>query len=224
MLLTRIIFASSIWMACSISAFGANDPVIYHYYNSEGIAVFTDQKPKVSGFRVVEVKCQRCEQSRYQSWYSTPLHPYKFRQTLYEEALKNDLDVALLQAIVHAESGYNPNAQSHKGAKGLMQLMPLLVKAYNIDNPFDPDSNIAAGSAYFAKLLKRFKGNTKLAAAAYNAGPGNVAHYSGVPPFQQTRDFVKRVDILHNRYRQHQQLLTLTVPRQYPNGLLSAAR
>ncbi|WP_158677917.1 MULTISPECIES: lytic transglycosylase domain-containing protein [unclassified Pseudoalteromonas] len=175
---------------------------IYHYYNQQGIAVFTDAKPKVKGFEVVELKCDQCDQ-QLAAWHRTPLYTDKYHQHLVAAAKENGIDLALLKAIVHAESNFNPKAESNRGAKGLMQLMPLLIKEFNINDPFDPAENIAAGSAYFAHLLKRFKGNAKLAAAAYNAGPSRVVHYGGVPPFKQTRAFVQRIDILRNRYRQY---------------------
>ncbi|MEO2265823.1 lytic transglycosylase domain-containing protein [Pseudoalteromonas pernae] len=190
-----------------ILMFGSSFPLcaqttVYHYLNEDGVAVFTDVKPKVSGFQIIKIKCDECD-VELADWHRTPLHTDKYHEHLRSAALEHGIDLALLKAIVHAESGFNPKAESEKGAKGLMQLMPLLLKEFNVDDPFDPGANIAAGAAYFAELLKRFKGNSKLAAAAYNAGPSNVVHYGGVPPFRQTEAFVQRVDILRGRYRQH---------------------
>ncbi|MFY8275081.1 lytic transglycosylase domain-containing protein [Pseudoalteromonas sp. SSDWG2] len=190
---------------CNIAVFSQVNAqtTVYHYYNDKGVAVFTDAKPKVSGFEVVHLKCERCE-NKLEQWHHTPLYTSKYHEYLDAAAKQSNVELALLKAIVHAESSFNPKAQSDKGAKGLMQLMPLLVKQFAIDDPFDPKQNINAGSAYFATLLKRFGGNSKLAAAAYNAGPSNVVHYGGVPPFAQTQAFVQRVDILRKRYRQYE--------------------
>lgn len=107
----------------------------------------------------------------------------------------------LLLAIIRAESSFNPYAVSPKGAKGLMQLMPAVCRQYGVKDPFDIGQNLRAGSAYFQDMLARFQ-DTTLALAAYNAGPEQVERYGGVPPFEETQQYVRRVIYYFNGYCQ----------------------
>ena len=111
------------------------------------------------------------------------------------------VDEAVVRAIIHAESAYNPNALSRVGAQGLMQLMPATARRFGVSNAFDPAQNIRGGVQYLAWLLKRFKGDVTLAAAGYNAGEGAVDKYRGVPPYGETQRYVQRVALLADRYR-----------------------
>jgi soluble lytic murein transglycosylase-like protein len=111
------------------------------------------------------------------------------------------VDEAIVRAIIHAESAYNPNALSRVGAQGLMQLMPATARRFGVSNAFDPAQNIRGGVQYLAWLLKRFNGNLTLAAAGYNAGEGAVDRYKGVPPYGETQRYVQRVALLADRYR-----------------------
>jgi soluble lytic murein transglycosylase-like protein len=106
---------------------------------------------------------------------------------------QNGLDAKLVRAVIKAESDGNPQAVSHKGAMGLMQLMPAELKGYGVTDPFDPEQNIAGGTRQLAEKLKLFKGDLSLALAAYNAGSGNVRKYGGIPPFTETRNYVKKI-------------------------------
>ena len=108
-------------------------------------------------------------------------------------ATRHKIDPALVKAVIMAESRYNHRAVSKKGAGGLMQLMPHTAKALGVQDIFDPEDNITGGVRYLKKLLNRFDGDTRLALAAYNAGSRYVRHYGGVPPFLQTRTFIKNV-------------------------------
>lgn len=105
----------------------------------------------------------------------------------------HNIDAELLASIVHAESGGRIRAVSRVGAEGLMQLMPGTAAALGVVDAFRPDQNVAGGTAYFDALLTRYHDNLPLALAAYNAGPGAVDHYHGVPPFRETRAYVARV-------------------------------
>jgi len=111
------------------------------------------------------------------------------------------VDEALVRAIIHAESDYNPNAVSYKGAQGLMQLMPGTAIRFGVQNPFAAADNINGGVQYLSFLSKRFNGDVRLIAAAYNAGEANVDRYGGVPPFAETQRYVERVGTLAERYR-----------------------
>ncbi|MFZ2960520.1 MAG: lytic transglycosylase domain-containing protein [Candidatus Ozemobacteraceae bacterium] len=108
-------------------------------------------------------------------------------------AAKNNLDPALVRRIIEVESDFNPRAVSSKGAMGLMQLMPDTAKELGVKNPFDPEQNISAGTRYLAQLLQSNGGNLKRALASYNAGPGVVRQYGGIPPYAETKNFIRRV-------------------------------
>jgi len=116
-----------------------------------------------------------------------------FYPIIHEAADKHNVDPALVKAIIMAESRYNPLATSEKGAIGLMQIMPRTASAFSAEDMYDPVHNINAGVEYLENLLNQFEGNLELALAAYNAGPGKVKEYHGVPPYEVTILFVKRV-------------------------------
>ncbi len=110
-----------------------------------------------------------------------------------DASTKFALDPKLIATIIYIESGGNDKAVSRKGAKGLMQLTPVVYKNYGVDDPFDMEQNIHVGTAYFALLLDKFDGNLEHALAAYNCGPNRVKEYRGLPPIKETRDYVQRV-------------------------------
>ncbi len=122
------------------------------------------------------------------------------------------LDGAFLRAIAHAESGFDANAESPKGAQGVMQLMPALQREYGVDDPFVAAQSINAGARLLHDLLRRYNGDVVLAAAAYNAGIGTVARYGGVPPYAETQQYVAKVQALHARYRSAMGLNALDAP------------
>ena len=115
-------------------------------------------------------------------------------------AKANRVDDAWLRAIAHAESGFRADAVSPKGAQGVMQLMPATARQYRVKDPFSPKESISGGAKMLAELLRRYKGDRQLAAAAYNAGIGAVAKYGGVPPYAETRAYVAKVDALFQLY------------------------
>ena len=111
------------------------------------------------------------------------------------------VEEAVVRAIIHAESAFRPNAVSHAGAQGLMQLMPPTAARFGVSDSYDAGQNIRGGVQYLAWLLKRFNGDLTLAAAGYNAGEGAVDRHGGVPPYSETQYYVKRVAQLADRYR-----------------------
>ena len=125
------------------------------------------------------------------------LPPYLAYDDLIDEAATlHDVDPDLVHAVIEAESGFNALAESPAGAQGLMQLMPALQAELGVTNPFDARQNIMAGVRYLKTLLERHKGNVSLALASYNAGPTIVGRYKGVPPYKETRNYIKRIKAL----------------------------
>lgn len=118
--------------------------------------------------------------------------PAPFRELVERTAHRYGVDPALVDAVIRAESGYDPQATSPAGAAGLMQLMPTTARGLGVSDPYDPAQNVEGGVRYLRGLLDRF-GDVQLALAAYNAGPGAVLRYGGLPPYPETRTYVQRV-------------------------------
>ncbi len=126
------------------------------------------------------------------------LHPI-----ILQTANRYQVDPALVNAIVMAESEYNPRAVSKRGARGLMQLMPATAAALGVKDSFNPEQNLDGGVRYFKQLMNRFDGDVELALAAYNAGSRKVRLYRGVPPFKATKRYIKKVFLYYQIYKDH---------------------
>lgn len=117
----------------------------------------------------------------------------KYDSIISEMSKKYDVPFDLIKSVINAESSFDSNATSRTGAMGLMQLMPETAKWLGVDNAYNAKQNIEGGTKYLSYLLDRFDNNLKLSVAAYNAGPGNVTKYKGIPPFQETQNYVKKI-------------------------------
>jgi soluble lytic murein transglycosylase-like protein len=116
-----------------------------------------------------------------------------FEDSIRSAAERYGIDAQLVRAIIKVESDFNVNARSHKGAQGLMQLMPDTARLHNVANVYDPDENIEGGVRHLKSLLEHYRGELELTLAAYNAGMKAVEKYGGVPPFAETKEYIRRV-------------------------------
>ncbi|MCC5911606.1 MAG: lytic transglycosylase domain-containing protein [Clostridiaceae bacterium] len=132
---------------------------------------------------------------------SSSKSPDDFDTIINSAAKKYNLSPALIKSVMKAESNFNPNALSKAGAQGLMQLMPSTANQLGVKNVWDPQQNIEGGSKYLRNLLNQYNGDLTLSLAAYNAGPGNVNKYGGVPPFAETQNYVKTVSKYLSTYK-----------------------
>jgi hypothetical protein len=144
--------------------------------------------------------CMACNLHSTINWGTVALNLDAYKDAIRAASVESGVDEALIRAIIHAESAFNPRAMSLKGAQGLMQLMPGTANDMGVFDAFDPAQNIRGGARYLALLMKNFNGDARLAAAAYDAGPAAVQHYNGVPPFAETQVYVQRVGELLQRY------------------------
>lgn len=117
----------------------------------------------------------------------------RFDDAIRHHAGRHGVSADLVRAVIQVESAFNPAAVSPKGAMGLMQLMPATATEFGVQNPFEPEQNIRGGVAYLKRLLDRYDQRLELALAAYNAGPGNVEKYGDVPPFSETRNYIRKI-------------------------------
>ena len=175
---------------------------MYVYQDKNGSTLITNQKSYDHSLKKVKVTYYPDSNIHsYKNWGASEasvLPSYNknknaFDHIIKQAALQHGVSEGLIKAVMHTESGFNVNARSPVGAQGLMQLMPATARRFNVTNAYDAQQNIFAGAKYLSWLLKRFRGNTQMALAAYNAGEGNVDKYGGIPPFRETQDYVRRV-------------------------------
>ena len=176
---------------------------MYKFTDENGIVHYTNVRP--TGQKNVKTFSFPCYASdttcRQLDWENIPLNRSAFELEIQSAAEVYTVDESLIRAIIHAESAYQADALSPKGAQGLMQLMPGTQAELEVEDVFDPLSNIEGGTLYLSRLLEQFDQSIELTAAAYNAGPGAVREYGGIPPYEETREYVRRVKILYRRYR-----------------------
>ena len=170
---------------------------VYMSVGADGTISFTDSPSQDQDFVVFDVNGP--PPKRNQVTHKNFPKIDQFDGLIVAASQKYLLSAALIKAVVMAESGMNPNAKSHAGAQGLMQLMPATAKGLGVIDPWNPEQNINGGSKYLRKNIDRF-GDIRLALAAYNAGPGNVIKYKGIPPFEETQVYVERVMDLYEMF------------------------
>lgn len=178
-------------------------------YIKDGVRHYSSNRPRgvasTSPVRTIQYSfletCYACGSRPGVNFSNVRLNTAAYRDEIASAAREHGVDEAIVRAIIHAESAFNPNALSRVGAQGLMQLMPATARRFGVGNAFDASQNIQGGVKYLAWLLKRFDGNLTLAAAGYNAGEGAVDRYKGVPPYNETQRYVERVGVLADRYR-----------------------
>jgi soluble lytic murein transglycosylase-like protein len=176
---------------------------MYKFTDKDGIIHYTNVRP--TGQKNVKTFSFPCYASditcNQMDWEKIPLNRQAYVDEIRTAAQVFTVDESLIRAIIHAESAYQPEALSPRGAQGLMQLMPATQEELQVSDVFDPVSNIEGGTLYLSRLLDQFDQSVDLATAAYNAGPGAVREYGGIPPYRETREYVRRVKILYRRYR-----------------------
>ena len=165
---------------------------IYRYVDEDDIVHFTDA-PTDKRYKVFMRDLKKDKELRTKLKYASSVNPAEFEQLIKTCSSKYGVNPCLVKAVIHAESGYNPNAVSSKGASGLMQLMPATARSLKVADRFNPKDNVEGGVKYLRFLLDTFRGDVSLAVAAYNAGLGSVAKYGGIPPYNETRTYVTRV-------------------------------
>ena len=176
---------------------------IYRYIDAQGVVHFTNT-PTDQGYTLyLKEKKYRRGPARSKSAQSKRFRSGSdvYDNIILKAAGTFGVDRALIKAVIHAESGFDPNAVSRKGARGLMQIMPKNDIALEISNPFDPAQNIMGGTQYLKRMLTRYNEKLSLALAAYNAGPSAVDKYNNIPPYEETRTYVQRVMALYSRYK-----------------------
>lgn len=179
---------------------------VYRIVRGDGSVEYTNLRPAGGNGRAVTMlftyisTCVACNLHSTIRWNRVALNLDAYAGTIRTASIEYGVDEAFLRAIIHAESAFNPRALSIKGAQGLMQLMPGTASDMGVLDAFNSDQNIRGGARYLSLLLHDFNGNERLAAAAYNAGPGAVQRYKGVPPYAETEVYVERVETLRRRY------------------------
>ncbi len=169
---------------------------IYHYVDRDGVHHFTNTPTDPNYILYMKEESRKSgagENTIYDSGTYDPI--------IRKAGARHGLEFSLIKAVIRVESGFNPRAISKKGARGLMQIMPENCQDLSVADPFDPSQNIMAGTLYLKRLLKRYKNKLSLALAAYNAGPTAVDKYKRIPPYKETKAYVRKVMAFYSQYK-----------------------
>ncbi len=188
----RLAAAFSLFLSFVLLAAQAQADIFVHR-DSQGVLHFTNV-PNHSGYRTI-----------IREWGNgsriSNLAPGRLEEIIRSASNRYRVDPNLVRAVIKAESDFNTQARSPKGAQGLMQLMPDTARLHNVGNVYDPDENIDGGVRHLRLLLDRYQGDLRLTLAGYNAGIQAVEKYGGVPPYPETREYIQRVLDYHQRFR-----------------------
>jgi len=194
-LLLHIIFALGVFFAVQILITSNAYADIYKYVDEDGVLHLTNVPSVPNAKYVLILKEKRVH-------FKSDIDINKYDHIIAKAAKKYKVDEALIKAIIKAESNFNHEAVSPVGAQGLMQLMPATAYALQVEDVFQPENNIEGGVRYLRYLLNTYRGDLRLALAAYNAGETAVAKYSNnVPPFRETRNYINRVMSYYDEFR-----------------------
>lgn len=192
--------AAAAWLLSGTAAAGD----IYVYRAADGSRLITDHPRMETGYRLIKVypESDVWEQTgQRQRPAAFRPGPSSFDRLIRNTASQLSIDPMLIKSVMHAESAFDPDAVSRKGASGLMQLMPATARRYGVSSIFDPRQNVMGGARYLRFLMDRFEGDLELALAGYNAGENAVDRSGGIPPYAETRHYVKKVLRLYRQYR-----------------------
>lgn len=167
----------------------------------QGMSPFSfQQAPSVHSSNDAATYINQVSASRPPLSYNGASVPTDYATLIDKAAKQHNVPSSLIAAVIKQESNFNKDAVSYAGAKGLMQLMPGTARFLGVQNSSDPEQNVMGGAKYLRQMLDQFNGDLKLSLAAYNAGPGNVRKYGGVPPFKETQNYVTKVMNNYNTY------------------------
>lgn len=187
--LIKILVAIAALFMPLASAFGD----VFVFKDASGVMTFTNV-PNHAGYHRV------LKESSGQTYLGSAISN-SYEDLIRSISDRNSLDTDLVRAVIRVESDFNSAARSKKGAMGLMQLMPDTARLHNVVDAFDPSDNVEGGVRHLKMLLERYQGNLELSLAAYNAGSGAVEKHGGIPPFAETREYVRRVLRFYDSYR-----------------------
>jgi soluble lytic murein transglycosylase-like protein len=180
--------------ALVVCVFSSAKAGMYQCRNADGALLFTNS-PTQPGCRLLGgAYTERLPSS------GSPADPTRFDGFIFSSSNRYGVDPALVRAVVKVESDFNESARSHKGAQGLMQLMPDTARLHNVADAYNPQENIEGGVRHLRLLLDQFRGDIPLTLAAYNAGTKAVERHRGIPPYSETKEYVRRVLNYHQRY------------------------
>lgn len=187
-----------------LSLAGAGQAAYYVYQKLDGSRFITDRLQFNQAFKLVRKSRQIDGMGKHvnSDFAILPAITHrKFDGLIEEVAIRHHMDPALVKAVVHTESYFNPNATSKTGASGLMQLMPKTARKYGVYDLYSPRQNLEAGVKHLHYLLRRYKNRLSYALAAYNAGERAVRYYNGIPPYRETRRYIRKVIHFQSYYR-----------------------
>lgn len=182
---------------------GSVKAAVYVYVSPDGSTLITDKELNRKGYWLKKsYKTKPYRSGNTQAPYLAKPIRSQYDALIVNTALKYDLEPSFIKAVVHVESAFDHLAVSKAGAMGLMQLMPATAASYQLtSNTFNPSNNIEAGVQHMKDLMDRYNRNMKLSLAAYNAGAGAVRKYNGIPPYEETQNYVKKVMRLYKLYK-----------------------